>query len=137
MGTLVVGLTALIVSVVQVTQPAAFVLRACFNHAGGLRSGDPVLLSGVHVGKVRSVDLDRHQRACAALSLRPDLGLDRDTAASILTLNVLGEKYVSLEPGGDTEMLASGSEIQYTQSALQLERIVIRMIERHLGTALE
>ena len=133
----VLGVAGLAASVVGMRLPDAMVLRACFAHAGGLRGGDPVLLSGVEVGTVASVDLDRDQRACALLRLRHDLSLDRDTSAAIFTVNVLGDKYIALEPGGDSELLASGEEIHYTQSALPLERIMIRLLERQLGTTFE
>jgi phospholipid/cholesterol/gamma-HCH transport system substrate-binding protein len=47
-----------------------------------------------------------------------------DTGASILTSGLLGEQYISLEPGGADEYLKSGSRIQLTQSALVLEKLV-------------
>jgi phospholipid/cholesterol/gamma-HCH transport system substrate-binding protein len=132
----VLGTAALAASVVGML-PAPFMLRACFVHAGGLTAGDPVLLSGVEVGSVAEVDLDADQRACARLHLRRDLQLDRDTSAAIFTVNVLGDKYIALEPGGDSELLVSGEEIHYTQSALPLERIMIRLLERQLGTTFQ
>ncbi len=131
------AVAALAASVVGMRLHDPMLLRACFVHAGGLRAGDPVLLSGVEVGSVADVDLDADQRACALLHLRHDLRLDRDTSAAIFTVNVMGDKYIALEPGGDSELLASGEEIHYTQSALPLERIMIRLLERQLGTAFE
>jgi phospholipid/cholesterol/gamma-HCH transport system substrate-binding protein len=129
----IAGLAASVVGML----PAPFMLRACFVHAGGLHAGDPVLLSGVEVGTVAEVDLDAEQRACARLHLRANLRLDRDTSAAIFTVNVLGDKYIALEPGGDNELLVSGEEIHYTQSALPLERIMIRLLERQLGTTFQ
>ncbi len=131
------GIAGLAASVVALRLPAPMVLRACFVHAGGLRAGDPVLLSGVEVGKVHDIDLDADQRACAQLHLRDNLRLDRDTSAAIFTVNVLGDKYIALETGGDNTLLVSGEEIHYTQSALPLERIMIRLLERQLGTTFE
>ena len=130
------GIAVLAASAVG-TRLERMVLMACFVHAGGLHAGDPVWLSGVEVGSVAELDLDAEQRACARLHLRPNLRLDRDTSAAIFTLNVLGDKYIALEPGGDSELLLSGEEIHYTQSALPLERIMIRLLERELGTAMQ
>jgi len=124
-------------SVVGVLRPAPLVLHACFVHAGGLEDGDPVMLNGVRVGSVADVELDAELRACARLRLRPSLRLDRDTSAAIFTLDVLGGKYVSLEPGGDSTLLVSGDEIHYTQSALPLERILIRVLEHQMGTCFD
>lgn len=131
------GIAGLCASVVGMRMPAPMLLRACFVHAGGLHAGDPVLLSGVEVGTVSAIDLDADQRACAQLRLRNNLRLDRDTSAAIFTVNVLGDKYIALETGGDNDLLVSGEEIHYTQSALPLERIMIRLLERQLGTTFE
>ena len=47
-----------------------------------------------------------------------------DTSASIFTAGLLGEQYVSLEPGGSDISLQDGDEIQLTQSALVMEQVV-------------
>ena len=41
----------------------------------------------------------------------------KDTIASILTSGLLGEVYIGLDSGGDTQMLADGGRITKTQSA--------------------
>jgi phospholipid/cholesterol/gamma-HCH transport system substrate-binding protein len=50
--------------------------------------------------------------------------LPEDTSASILTSGLLGDQYVALEPGGSDEYLHEGSEIEETQSAIVLERLI-------------
>jgi len=47
-----------------------------------------------------------------------------DTGASILTSGVLGDRYVSLEPGGSPDVLVEGDELFITQSALILEQVI-------------
>jgi ABC-type transporter Mla subunit MlaD len=48
----------------------------------------------------------------------------RDTIASILTSGLLGEVYIGLDSGGDTQMLADGARIPKTQSAMVLEKLI-------------
>ena len=48
----------------------------------------------------------------------------RDTIASILTSGLLGEVYIGLDVGGDTQMLADGGKIAKTQSAIVLEKLI-------------
>jgi phospholipid/cholesterol/gamma-HCH transport system substrate-binding protein len=48
----------------------------------------------------------------------------RDTIASILTSGLLGEVYIGLDSGGDTQMLADGARITKTQSAVVLEKLI-------------
>jgi phospholipid/cholesterol/gamma-HCH transport system substrate-binding protein len=55
-------------------------------------------------------------------------GFPEDTAASIYTAGLLGEQYVALEPGGSDEVLHDGSQIELTQSALVLEKLVSKFL---------
>jgi phospholipid/cholesterol/gamma-HCH transport system substrate-binding protein len=47
-----------------------------------------------------------------------------DTIASVLTSGILGEQYVGLESGGETEMLKDGGEVTHTQGAVVLEKLI-------------
>lgn len=50
--------------------------------------------------------------------------LPTDTTAGIYTSGLLGEQYISLEPGGSDTYLKDGDRLSLTQSALVLERII-------------
>ena len=67
---------------------------------------------------------DDDLRARVMLDLRPDLELSIDTSASIRTAGLLGNQFVALEPGGEIEILASGDVIDFTESALNLEKLI-------------
>jgi phospholipid/cholesterol/gamma-HCH transport system substrate-binding protein len=54
--------------------------------------------------------------------------LPDDTSASIYTAGLLGEQYIGLEPGGSPDMLLDGSEIELTQSALIMEKLVSKFL---------
>ena len=52
----------------------------------------------------------------------------KDTFANILTSGLLGEQYIGLMPGGDSEMLKNGEQIKKTQSAVVLEDLIGKFI---------
>ena len=101
-------------------------MTANFTNIGGLKVRAPVTVAGVAVGRVLGIKLDPKSfnavvscRSTAAIEEIPD-----DSTASILTSGILGEQYVGLDPGGSDTFLKNGSTIQYTQSALVLEKLI-------------
>ncbi|MFN8626485.1 MAG: outer membrane lipid asymmetry maintenance protein MlaD [Candidatus Binatia bacterium] len=102
----------------------SMVLFADFDETGGLKARAPVVISGVKVGQVDSITLDKDYRARAKLALDDSLKLPIDTSASIVTAGVLGDRYISLQLGGDDKELKSGDEIRFTESAVLLERLL-------------
>lgn len=103
-------------------------IYAVFDQTGGLKPRAPVEIAGVKVGQVVDVALSDDFRARVGLDLRSDLQLPIDTSASIVTAGVLGDRYVSLQLGGDDRMLEAGEEITFTESAVILERLIGKMV---------
>ncbi len=100
-------------------------LDARFDNIGGLKVRAPVKSAGVVVGRVEKIRLDpKTYEAIATLRIEPTYQFTKDTIAAILTLGLLGEQYVGLEPGGDTAILKDGDRIAKTQSAVVLEKLV-------------
>jgi phospholipid/cholesterol/gamma-HCH transport system substrate-binding protein len=108
--------------------PSGFKLIATFDEVGDLKPRAAVVIAGVKVGQVVSIQLDPILRARCELDIDPSLGLDVETSASIMTAGLLGEKFVALEPGGSDEMLESGEEIDRTVSALSIENLVGKFV---------
>jgi phospholipid/cholesterol/gamma-HCH transport system substrate-binding protein len=114
---------------VNLRGPGGLQLTAVFDEIGGLKTRAQVVVGGVKVGQVKSIGLGDDYRARVTLEVDGKLALPADTSASILTSGVLGDQYVALEPGGDPELLENGGEIQYTQSAVILERLIGKLIQ--------
>ncbi len=108
--------------------PSGFKLIATFDEVGDLKPRAAVVIAGVKVGQVVSIELDSILRARCELDIDPSLGLDVETSAAIMTAGLLGEKFVALEPGGADEMLESGEEIGRTVSALSIENLVGKFV---------
>lgn len=103
-------------------------IYANFDEIGGLRTRAPVVISGVRVGQVEAIDLADDYRARVALTVSRGLELPVDTSASIVTSGVLGDRYVSLQLGGEDDLLGDGDEIEFVESAVILERLIGQFI---------
>jgi len=104
-------------------------VQARFDNIGGLKVRAPVKSSGVVVGRVAAVAFDnKRYQALVTLDLQKQYQFDDETSASILTSGLLGEQYVGLTPGGSDKMLAQGSKIKYTQSAIVLEELISKFL---------
>ena len=127
----VIGLAAIaflslkVGNLTSVSSAPGYHLDAAFDNIGGLKLRAPVKAAGVVVGRVEKITLDP-QSYQALVSMRVDQGyqFSKDTIASILTSGLLGEVYVGLDSGGDTQMLADGARIGKTQSAMVLEKLI-------------
>lgn len=72
-----------------------------FSDVRGLRPGAPVWFAGVQIGSVRSIRFEGGEQITATLDIdRSAMSyLKKDTTATILTMGLLGDKYVEVEPG--------------------------------------
>ena len=68
------------------------------------------------------------------MDLNPGLELPVDTSASIITGGLLGDRYISLQLGGEEEILGDGEEIAFTESAVVLERLIGKLVN-NLGSS--
>ena len=106
-----------------------YVLYANFENIGGLKVRAPVKSAGVVVGRIADIRFDNKDYvARVTLSLDKRYQFPKDTFASILTSGLLGEQYVGLDAGGDSEFLQPGETIKKTQSAVVLEKLISQFL---------
>ena len=98
---------------------------ARFDNIGGLKPRAPVKSAGVVVGRVGDIRFDNETYE-AAVTLRLDTryAFPKDTSAAIMTSGLLGEQYVGLEAGGDSQTLKDKDQVLLTQSAVVLENLI-------------
>ena len=113
---------------VSLRRAGGLTLFADFDETGGLKPRAQAVISGVKVGQVSSIDLDENYRARVQLELDERLKLPTDTSASIMTSGLLGDRYVSLQLGGEQEVLKPGDQITMTESAVVLERLIGKLV---------
>ncbi len=100
-------------------------VTARFSRLDGLKVGSDVRISGVKVGSVMSMSLDRDTyQANVGLSIDSSIGLPMDTVATVTSDGLLGEKFLSLEPGVEEDEIEPGGRIGNTQSAPGLEQLI-------------
>ena len=113
----------------EVFHSEGYVLTASFNSVSGLRPGAEVEIAGVRVGRVKSIRLDDKQpRAVVELQLGDNVHLTHVVIASVKTSGLIGDKYISLEPGGSGEPLKNGDEITDTESAVDIESLISKYV---------
>jgi phospholipid/cholesterol/gamma-HCH transport system substrate-binding protein len=114
---------------VQLFTKGGYTLYANFDNITGLKSGDEVQIAGVPVGKVVSISLNtKDYRAHVGMNMQSGIEVDNDAIASIKTQGIIGNKYISIQPGPGEEMLANGGVIRQTQSAFVLEDAIGQLI---------
>ncbi|MGR8940258.1 MAG: outer membrane lipid asymmetry maintenance protein MlaD [Gammaproteobacteria bacterium] len=125
-----VGIAGLFFLALQVSNLSTFVdtdsyrVTANFENSGGLKVKSAVSAAGVKIGEVKSISYDQktYQSVVEMAIYAKYNNLPSDTTASVFTAGLLGEQYVSLEPGGSDDYLQDGSQIEITQSAIILEK---------------
>jgi phospholipid/cholesterol/gamma-HCH transport system substrate-binding protein len=121
-------LAIVLVAFVLFSSGSTYTIKANFVDAGGLVTGNDVLMGPAKVGSVSSIGLTPNGQAQVVLSLDPSIGeLPRDTVARIYqnSLSGIANKYVVLEPGSSTSRIPDGGTISSvnTRSLVSLDQV--------------
>jgi len=113
----------------QLRTVAGYQVSADFERIDGIRQGGDVRISGIKIGSIVAEDLDpKTFLATIRMSIDPAIKLPDDTVAEIVSAGLLGDKYLSLVPGGSDKVIPPGGKIKYTQSSVSLEHMIGQMI---------
>jgi phospholipid/cholesterol/gamma-HCH transport system substrate-binding protein len=87
----------------------------------GLRSGSPVWLSGIEIGSVRDINLHQRYGTLVVMLVRKDASefIKKDSTATVMTMGLLGDKYVEISHGSEESEKISPEEV--LQGKVQLE----------------
>lgn len=100
-------------------------LYADFENIGGLKVKAPVKSSGVVVGRVTGIELNKDTyQARVTIAMSSEYHFSKDASAEILTAGMLGEQYIGVIQGGDEEVLQDGGRFMLVSSALVLEQLI-------------
>jgi phospholipid/cholesterol/gamma-HCH transport system substrate-binding protein len=111
-----------------------YTLVGKFDRIDGLAQGSDVRMSGIKIGTVTAQTLDpKTYLAVLTLNVRNDVKLPRDSSARVASDGLLGDKYLSITPGGEDAMLTAGQEIQHTQGSVDIVSLVGRMLFTQTG----
>ena len=128
------GIAALLMLSLQVANTGiaggeTYILKAKFDNIGGLKVRSPIKVSGVVVGRVSQISLDKEDfTAVVTLDIYTQYSsFSEATSVAILTAGLLGEQYLGLQPGfidDSFETLMPGDFIEDTKPALVLEELI-------------
>ncbi len=106
-----------------------YTIRARFSNVSGLKVGNEVRISGVQIGRVSKITLDTKQFvAIIYLEIKKGIKLSDDSIASIKTSGLIGDKYVSISPGGSDTYLQPGDMIIDTEPPVDFEELVSKYV---------
>jgi phospholipid/cholesterol/gamma-HCH transport system substrate-binding protein len=117
------------------TGPDGYEINARFGRVDGLKRGADVTLSGVKIGTVTSIDLDRKTyQAVVHMSVTSSVQIPLDTNAKIVAESLLGGMVVVLDPGGDPTMIKPGGEVANTQDAISFTELLAKFMFSGTGS---
>jgi len=100
-------------------------ILAKFSSVTGLRAGSSVQIYGIEVGRVDKIGMDAdYQQAQVEMLIRKDVKIYEDAIAAIKTEGLIGDKYVSIDPGGMGDPLKPGDSIIQTQAAVDVGDLI-------------
>lgn len=112
-------------SVFRIDTDEGYTLQASFLKVGGVQPGTPIRVSGVQVGTVKELSLNKDTfEAEVLMEINREVILPEDTTAAIVGDGLLGGKYVDLRPGSSDLFLKSNSKISKTIDFQSLEDLV-------------
>ena len=104
-------------------------LKASFRSVQGISAGSDVKLAGVKVGTIASLTLNPTTYfADVVVDLDKNILLPTDSAILISSEGLLGGNFVELVPGGMSDNLGPGDEIEDTQGAVSLVQLLLKFV---------
>ncbi len=124
-GLLCVGYMTVKLGKVDLLRSDSYSLVAKFTTVTGLRIGSPVNILGIEVGQVEKITMDQENlRAVVKMRIKKGIKIYDDAIASIKTEGLIGDKYLSIDPGGGGSLLASNGVITDTQAGVDIEQLI-------------
>jgi phospholipid/cholesterol/gamma-HCH transport system substrate-binding protein len=124
-GLLCVGYMTVKLGHVSLFGDPSYPLLARFTSVAGLKAGSNVTMYGIPVGRVEGLAMDQDkQMAMVELRIQRGVKIYDDAIASIKTEGLIGDRYVSIDPGGGGEVLKPGGIIIETQPPVDISELI-------------
>lgn len=115
------------------TKSRSYVIYAEFDNISGVKSGSEIKIAGVVVGVVRDIRLNEYDLARATFQIDNNIRLSVDSIASVRSQGIIGDRFIQIIPGGDTELYAPGDTIIDTESSIDIESLISRFAFGQVG----
>ena len=121
LGLVCVGYMTVKLGKVSFFKDDSYRITASFNSVTGLRQGNPVHILGIEVGTVEKITMDQeYQKAVVAMKIKEGIKIYDDAIASIKTEGLMGNQYISIDPGGSGALLEKNGAITETQAPVDI-----------------
>lgn len=109
----------------DIAPTSGYPLIAKFDKVDGLYAGADVRMSGIKIGSVISTELEQPSLlAVVHMTVRDGVGIPDDSAIRILTDGLMGDTFLSVEPGGGVDNLKAGDKFRFAQGSVNLIDLV-------------
>lgn len=101
-------------------------IKANFNDIGALTRNSAIRIAGVQIGTVDAIQLNAETfqaRVIMRINQKYD-HLPKDSSASIQTIGILGDSYISISPGYSQSVLSNKGVILTTYGATNLTSLL-------------
>ena len=115
------------------TESKTYILNADFNNISGIKAGADVQISGVTVGKVRQLNLNKQSQAVVGMQIDRGVKIPVDSVASVKSQGIIGDKYIQITLGGDQAAYKPGETIVDTESSVDLESLISKFAFGQVG----
>lgn len=124
-GLLCIGYMTVKLGHISLLGDDTYPLVASFTSVTGLRVGSSVAMLGIKVGLVERLAMDqKNQKAVVKIKIKKGVKVYDDAIASIKTEGLIGDKYLSIDPGGAGALLVSGGAITETQASVEISDLI-------------
>jgi phospholipid/cholesterol/gamma-HCH transport system substrate-binding protein len=131
-----IGFTIFAYATTSAGSMSGYPVEARFSSADGIVSGTEVRLHGIKVGTVSSVNLDpKSYLAIVHMSIHSDVQIPDDSSIKITSAGLLGNSYLSIQPGGSLKNLAAGGQLLNTQGSVDIMGLIGRAIYGGTGSS--
>jgi phospholipid/cholesterol/gamma-HCH transport system substrate-binding protein len=100
-----------------------------FNNIDGITIGSDVKISGVKVGTIEKITLNKENyNAVVVMNVEKDLKIPIDSIFKITSSGLIGGKFVNVKIGADEIFLENNSVAEFTESTMDLEDLISRFV---------
>ena len=105
------------------------VLHAKFSNIDGIKVGSEVKIAGLRVGMVEETTLNPNTfQVEVKIGIKEGLNIPTDSVLAVTSSGLLGGKFLSIKPGADDMFLTNGSSFSLTQSTMNLEDLIGKVV---------
>ena len=101
-----------------------YTLTAEIKRTDELKSGAFVRLSGIDIGTVSKLQLLPNFSVKVYMKIDNGINIPDDSSVAIYTDGLMGEKYISILPGGSTDYMKNGDEFEFAQDSVNITEML-------------